>query len=96
MLHELTEKKRNVPKTAREYTGTEMITSLKEKEEIFQKQEEDKMERQKLRQKKKEEKEKALENKETNKGSSIPKKRKRTGVQNESPHRFPCCQWQLH
>ena len=88
MLLEITEKKRNVPKTAREYTGTEMITCLKEKEEIYQKQEEEKMERQKLRQKKKEEKQKALENKEAKKGSTIPKKRKRTGAKNESPETF--------
>ena len=78
----IAEIKRIVPKTAREYTGNEMIACLKQREETVQKQEEEKLERQKLRKQKKEEKQKALLKKVESK--SLTTSRKRAGVQHES------------
>ena len=82
MLHKTAEIKRIVPKTDREYTGNEMISCLKEREETFHKQEEDKVGEA--------EGEKAGEggqrevfNEETSKSSTTS--RKRVGVKDESP-----------
>ena len=82
VLDKIAEIKRIVPKTAREYTGNEMISCLKERKDTVQKQEEEKLERQKLRQQK-EEKQKALLKKEASK--SLTTSRKRAGMQHESP-----------
>ena len=60
-----------------------MISCSKEREETFQKQEEDKLERHKLRKQNKEEMEKSLVNKETSKSSTTS--RKRAGVKEKFP-----------